>query len=277
MISRSLHIASIQLRKEILSAKNLCIFIIISIYLLCLMEPVNRFARDYNCKISPFGSVFIFSNISSQVVLAIGMVFIFCNAPYRDENYPYLVLRSGTKAWILGNAIYIVEMSGIYVILMVVTVILSSVGRNDFLNSWGKIWTTLARTDIGDDYLILFQISNSIRSNLKPIEALLISIILEWSSFSLIGLVVYLGNNITDGALGTLIGAFYSFYDLIIYNMLSNSYYKLSPVSLARLSLYYEVAGIKIGYSILMLVIASSCVSMLCYFAEKFRKSGGKV
>lgn len=274
---KAMRIAAIRMRKELLSARVLCTYVVIAIYFWCLMEPVNEFAKDYACRVGPYGAVFIFSSIGSQVVLAIGAVFLFCNAPYRDSNYPYLVLRSGMRSWTLGNAIYIFQMAGIYVLFMILASVLPTAGNIEFTGSWGKVWTTLARTYVDDKYVILFEVSNGIRSNLQPAEALVLSGILEWLCFSLMGLIVYFGNSIDGKATGTLMSAFFAFYDLIIYNMLGNRYYKISPVSLARLSLVYEGAGITLDYALLALMAAGVAAVGLCYLIERRMRSGGKL
>ena len=126
MIRKAMRIAAIQFSKERFSPKNICVFIILFIYVWCLMEPINRFAADYGCKVAPYGAIFIFSDIGSQVVLAIGAVFLFCNAPYRDRDYPYLVLRSGTNSFTIGNALYMAEMAGVYVLFMIFSGVLPS-------------------------------------------------------------------------------------------------------------------------------------------------------
>ncbi len=276
MIRKAMRIAAIQFSKERFSPKNICVFIILFIYVWCLMEPINRFAADYGCKVAPYGAIFIFSDIGSQVVLAIGAVFLFCNAPYRDRDYPYLVLRSGTNSFTIGNALYMAEMAGVYVLFMIFSGVLPSLGNIDWTCTWGKVWTTLARTQISGDYAILFQVTNGILSHFSPLEALVLSVFLEWLCFSLIGFTVYLGNLAEGRIVGTLMGTFWAFYDLIIYNMLSHSYYRFSPVSLARLSLTYEGTGITLDYAMCALLIGCAVMVCLCCFAEKKRKNGGR-
>lgn len=277
MIRKAMRIAAIQFRKERFSPKNICVFITILIYFWCLMEPVNRFAADYECKIAPYGAIFIFSDIGSQVVLAIGAVFLFCNAPYRDGDYPYLVLRSGTNSFTIGNALYMAGMAGVYVLFMIVSGMLPALGNIDWAWSWGKVWTTLARTQAGGNYAIGFQVANGILSRFSPLEALVLSGLLEWLCFSLIGFTVYLGNLVEGRTAGTLMGTFLAFYDLIVYNMLSYSYYRISPVSLARLSLTCEGVGMTLDYAIFALLVGCAVMVGFCCFAERKRKSGGRI
>ena len=117
---------------------------------------------------------------------------------------------------------------------------------------------------------------DDILSHFSPLEALVLSVFLEWLCFSLIGFTVYLGNLAEGRIVGTLMGTFWAFYDLIIYNMLSHSYYRFSPVSLARLSLTYEGTGITLDYAMCALLIGCAVMVCLCCFAEKKRKNGGR-
>lgn len=60
-----------------------------------------------------------------------------------------MVSRSGKTAWGLGQVIYIIKMTLIYVAGIFAASIIPYITRIDFSGEWGKIWGTLGKTNAG--------------------------------------------------------------------------------------------------------------------------------
>ena len=52
---------------------------------------------------TPFAFVFLINNYRIQFVIAAYAVILFCNAPFEDESYQYMISRAGKLSWGLGQ------------------------------------------------------------------------------------------------------------------------------------------------------------------------------
>ena len=105
----------------------------------------------------------------------------------------------------------------------------------------------------------------------EPVNALFISIFLEFSCILYIGLLVYFGNKMSAKSAGTFAGALIAVLDICVSNDWLDWAYGVSPVSLAQLGLFYGFApkwGINLAYAKKFFMIAIVSLSALCVAAN---------
>lgn len=98
--------------------ENIRIPIAIFVAMIYVMESLTNiasFSSIVNVKVTPYAFVFVINNYRVQFIIAACAIIIFGNAPYENETYRYMVSRSGKTAWGLGQVIYIIKMTLIYV------------------------------------------------------------------------------------------------------------------------------------------------------------------
>lgn len=257
--------------------------LIIALYLMENLSSISIFSERVNIDVTPFAFIFLVNNYNVQFIIVACAVVIFCNAPYEDESYQYMITRTGRLSWGLGQVFYIIKMSGMYVFCLVVSSLLPFVNRLQFTNEWGKIWGTLAKTDAGSQYGIELSVSQNIIRDYDPINALVITILLEFACVMCIGFVIYFGNKITNQSIGTVIGALITVLDVCIANDWADCAYGFSPVSLAQINTFYGYAskwGINLSYAGKFFVISLLCLSVLCIvsnYKDKFWRRLEKV
>lgn len=237
------------------------------IYVMESLTDIASFSSIVNVKVTPYAFVFVINNYRVQFIIAACAIIIFGNAPYENETYRYMVSRSGKTAWGLGQVIYIIKMTLIYVAGIFAASIIPYITRIDFSGEWGKIWGTLGKTNAGTQYGIQLAVSPNIIANYTPLLALVISIILEFCSVLWLGLVIYWGNKITGKGVGTVIGIILSVLDVCIANDWMGYAYKFSPMSLSQLELYYGYAakwGLNLGYTFRFFSITLIGLGTLC-------------
>ena len=245
--------------------------LIIALYLIEKLSSISTFCEVVNIDVTPFAFIFLVNNYSVQFVIAACAVVIFCNAPYEDESYQYMITRTGRLSWGLGQVLYIIKMSCIYVFCLIVASVLPFVNKLQLTNEWGKIWGTLGKTDAGRQYGIELSVSQNIMRDYDPINALVITILLEFACVMCIGFVIYLGNKITNQSIGTVIGALITVLDICIANDWLDWAYGFSPVSLAQINTFYGYAskwGINLSYAGKFFVISLLWLSVLCIVAN---------
>lgn len=247
------------------------IFLIIILYVTESLSAVCVFSKNVHIGVTPFAFVFLVNDYKIQFIIAASAVILFCNAPFEDESYQYMITRAGKLSWGIGQVLYIIKMSIFYMIGLIVASIIPFLGHIKWSNEWGKIWGTLGKTSIGAEFGVKLSVSQNIIRDYEPVNALLISMLLEFSCILCIGLIIYSGNKLAGKSTGTIIGALIAVLDTCISNDWLAWAYGFSPISLAQIDLFNGYAakwGINLAYAERFFLIAILCLSFLCVAAN---------
>ena len=256
------------------------ILMIVVLYVMESLSAVLTFSRSVHIDITPFAFIFLVNNYEMQFVIAASAVILFCNAPFEDESYQYMISRAGKLSWGLGQILYILKMSFLYIACLAAATIVPFLGHITWSNEWGKIWGTLGKTNAGADFGVELSVSQNIIRKYEPVDALIISILLEFSCILCIGLLIYLGNKMTGKSVGTFIGALTAVLDICVSNDWMEWAYGFSPVSLAQLELFHGFApkwGINLAYAGKFFLIVIVSLSALCVAANYKEKAINRI
>lgn len=211
--------------------------VLLLILLWSFLEGVLVFSKAMGYRVTPWAFPFLTNAVYVQRFMMLGLVFLFCDAPFLHEGQPYLLIRSGRVHWALGQILYIMVGTAIY-FLFIAAVSALMLSPNLFASlEWGKIWGTLANTDAGQGYRVRLHIAAQIQSMYTPIQALGLSLLLQWCAGTLLGLVIFAANLCFKRALGAILASVLILFDIIIYNSMSDYVYRFSPLSMARLTM----------------------------------------
>ena len=256
------------------------VFVIVMLYVAEVLSAVLRFSQSVHIDVTPFAFVFLINDYRVQFIIAACAVILFCNAPFEDESYQYMISRAGKLSWGLGQILYILKVSLFYVLCLAAAAIVPFLGHIRWLNEWGKIWGTLGKTNAGTRFGVQLSVSQNIIRGYEPVNALMISILLEFSCIFCIGLLIYFGNKITGRSVGTLTGALLAVLDVCISNDWMEWAYGFSPVSLTQLDLFFGYApkwGINLAYAEKFFLIAAIVLSALCVAANYRDKAVNRI
>ena len=247
------------------------LLLLVVLYMADNLFPIVSFSRSVQIDATPYAFVFLINNYQIQFIITACTVILFCNAPFEDESYQYMITRAGRLSWGMGQVLYIVKMSAVYIGCLFAASILPFLGHLSWSDEWGKIWGTLAKGNVRAEYGIkMYAYSNIIR-DYNPIQALGMSVLLEFACILFIGLVIYFGNKITGRSAGTVLGAFLAVLDVCVANDWADWAYGFSPASLAQLNLFYGYAskwGINLNYAGRFFLIVSTILGILCIAAN---------
>ena len=167
------------------------ILIIVVLYVMESLSAVSTFSQSVHINVTPFAFVFLINNYRIQFVIAACAVILFCNAPFEDESYQYMISRAGKLSWGLGQILYILKTSILYTACLAAAAVIPFLGHITWSNEWGKIWGTLGKTNAGAEFGVELSVSQNIIRQYEPAYALVISILLEFSCILCIGLLIY--------------------------------------------------------------------------------------
>ncbi len=246
-IIRALRVSGYNLRKTFSSIRMLAVLLAIACFIIQNMAPVSEFCELVEMKATPYAFPHLVNDFVCQLVMTAGGVILFCNAPFEDDGYFYILPRAGRFSWALGQVFYIVGVSFLYVLFLLLVSVLPLAGHMELGSQWGKIWGTLAKTDAGIQMGLMFKVTEYVVSRYSPVTAMAISVLLEWCCVSWLGLMVYLLNKLTGKAVGTCAGAFCVLLDISISNDWMPWARCVSPITLAQIKTY---AGVNLDHHI---------------------------
>lgn len=200
-----------------------------------------------------------------QIIITLGAVLLFCDAPFLDFDSGWQILRAGRKSWFWGNVLYIWIVSFIYTICLAILPVLLVFPYVGWENSWGKIIGTLAQTGAAYnfneeplDYLIL--------SRFSPLEAMVLTMLAIWFLSVMIGMINYAGNFLVRRGFGIIISCGIALTALLLskFSRVTIGYYCAPPLWMNISSYQWQGYGngpsLTYVYSVFAVVIGACTV-----------------
>lgn len=244
---------------------------IIAILLIILTHNFTKeivdFARDINIDVSPWIFPFLFTQKFIKLLFFFPLILLFSNAPFIDDNQPYIISRSGRTPWSIGQIGYIFIASSFYFIFLMFLTIVINLPNIQFTMEWGKVLGTLANTNAPIQVGLKTIITSSTIHYFSPIQAMWFSFLLSWLVGVFLGLIIYVINSLTNTRIFGVFTA--SFFLVLDATITDKSYlYRFSPVSwsnLARIDIegntqMPSITYIYIGFSLLFSVMIISAI-----------------
>ena len=255
-----------QMRRLLTSSRMALLMMLLCLFAVLYAAPVAEFAASHQRKVSAIGVLpVITSDLLSQMILMMGVVLMFSDAPFLDHNQLYLLMRSDRSTWALGQVMYIVVSSLLYFLVAVSICWLFMIPYIEFSADWGKIWMTLANQTENEVSML---VHTRVLGQYTVAEAGAFSLLLGWLASSVIGCEIFLVNAVSRTKIGLVLGAAQTVMGITIVNSLLD--YKLhmfSPLSLSNLRLI-DRSGLAKGYpslgyavvALLLTVAVLTCV-----------------
>jgi len=191
---------------------------------------ITQFARGVEINVSPWLYPFLFTQKYVKLLFFLPLILLFCDAPFIDENQPYVIARSGRIPWSIGQISYIFIASALYLLFLMVATIIINLPNLQFTMEWGKVLGTLANTNAATVAGVKTTIHSGIIYYFSPLQAMWFSLLLTWLASVFLGLLIYVINSISGTRiLGVLAASFFLVLDATIIGR--DNLYRFSPVS----------------------------------------------
>lgn len=225
------------LRKMIINPKLYAILLLIVMFASDRLGNLSSFLTQFNVKISAFGLAgYLLSDVQMTLLMVVGGMILFSNAPFIDDGQLLLVIRTRKKEWVAGQQMYIHLFSFLLVLTMSLAPLLLFAGQLDFTNTWDKAISTLTQTNMGSSYQVKIQFLHALQLKFTPYNLYWIGLLFKWILIDILAQVMFSVNVIQRKRYGIIVVLAYSLLDISIEQMLSTELYKYSLVSLSRLS-----------------------------------------
>ena len=208
-----------------------------------------------------------------RLIIQLGIILMFSNAPFRNENSLFCVIRAGYKKWCIGQILYIVFASLIYVFSLFMLTNLFCIQTLGCSFSWGKTFATLRLTTN-----FFYPITEKIQLLYSPLEAFLHTVFLIFMLSVFFGLLIFLMSSLFGKASGLIFTVL-----LVLLGLMPDFcsapalIAKISPCSLTQISLLDKTEmtlypSIAYAYAVLgVLIIALFAANIFVYGSKKIR------
>lgn len=261
------------------------VFLLLAVFLFYSTAGTRALTATQNMGITPWLFPFILSFPLNIIIFYLALILLFCDAPFFDEQFPYLCMRSGRKVWVMGQILYLITASLIYVVAAYLLSILFCLPNLGFSQDWGKIlrmMTMPMSNQFTKDYLTGImqnpaQCAN-VMAQYAPLQATLLSMLLMWLNGVFLGLLMFTVNLRARQGVGALAAAFFvclDFFALLFsdaHGFEANLIYYFSPVSWVNLANLQMGANYRppLGYALTVLCLLIVFLAALsAYFMKK--------
>ena len=194
----------INLLRWVSDPKYPAVLLYMVLYMYQLIGNTSGYAQELGVKIHPWLFPFLLRNGVVICPLMLGFVLLISDAPFRNRQQQFVLLRTGKYTWMGGQILYLLLLSVVFTGLLYFLSVAYTLPETKISTEWGSFLTTIAVDGLPGKYGAV-DASYAVIRNATPIEVTL------WSATSLtlvcffIGLVMLLCNLWTGKGIGTAI------------------------------------------------------------------------
>ena len=232
-------IAFYNLKKWIINPRIYLIFILTTLYLHSRISPISTFCLNSGYKISPYIFPYLMSDRSIIFIIMMGVVLLFCDAPFIEIDQPYIIMRSGRITWLWGQLAYIALASMLYFVIMIVLSILILLPNLSFSADWGKVIGTFAQTNVANQHLISIPFDFLLYNSYSPLSAMFFSFTNSFLVAIFIGILIFVFNLNISRFAGVITSTLLVLWHMVTYMTWTGStrYSPITWVSLAKIDI----------------------------------------
>lgn len=110
-IRMSLWVCQIRLRKTFTTPRFYVALLWIAILFHVMTAGIRGFCEQTGVDVTFWMLPFMTRYNGDQIIIVLGALLLFCDAPFLEPNSGWQILRVGRKSWFWGNMLYIVVVS----------------------------------------------------------------------------------------------------------------------------------------------------------------------
>lgn len=232
MMLSALRLTKINLYKHIGTVNFWTPFILAIAAVYEFTSSLKTMAMYYSLPVNGFSVSFIFTNLNAVFIIFIGVFIIFSDLPFRDNQQMFLISRSGKRAWIFSQVLYVVFVSLVYITFIFVCfciILFPFLGFD--VESWGKIIRTIASPNAMQAFDLVFTVPQSVISDFSPLEGFFFSFGTVFAISVILGHIVLLFNLTIKHNTGVIISGAMVFMYMFVHMSGSKIMYYFSSLN----------------------------------------------
>lgn len=186
-------------------------------FILCflLSDKAVQFAREYGTVmqiLEPF--IWTFGDANSILLSSLLLVLLFADMPFISTGTPFYLMRIDRKTWILGQAVYIIAATSVYLVFILISTSLVCMAQSFVGDMWSEAAAILGYSGAGQTVALPALVKTLEMT--KP-YACTASIFLLMLLYTLLMVSIMLLFNLKKGQIGGVISVFaFSLYGFLL-------------------------------------------------------------
>ncbi len=210
------------------------------------MITIRRFSAEKRVGCGIWILPHLLDNRLLQIMITLGSVLIFCDAPFITAQTKDYLIRTGRKKWFWGQVSYILMASCLYAACLLLLSVLLLLPNIEFSAGWGRVVNTLAQYENSGVFKDLIQ-------NYTPMAAVGLSLLAISVNSIFLGTFIMAVNVYVQKSIGPTVGAIIAFSPYLLVRMArgGNLGYFISPPTWIGIRIYNQYNGMDsptIGY-----------------------------
>ncbi len=239
---------------------------------------LNSYSEDLGAKINGFGILPMLYNVNNgfimRLIIQLGIVLMFSNAPFKNNDSLFCVMRTGYAKWCVGELIYIVSASFIYTVSLFLITNILCVKNLTYSLKWGRMFSSMKMS-----HTFVFKSPKKILLQYTPLEALLHTMLLIFLLSVFFGLLIFLMSSLVGRSSGVILAS-----AVVMLGLMPGGFTqrpalvsKLSPCSFTQLGLVDKLGissypSLTYAYTaFIILIVALLSANVIIYSNKKIR------
>lgn len=150
-LKQSLSIAGYNFRLWCGNPRIIITFALAFIMCFLLSDKAVQFAIDHNTTMQLVETfIWSFGDSNSILLSSVLLVMLFADMPFLSSGTPLYLVRTSRRAWVTGQVIYTMFATAIYLLFVLISTILLSLGQSFTANMWSPTAAILGYTNAGE-------------------------------------------------------------------------------------------------------------------------------
>jgi hypothetical protein len=256
-VMQTVHLGVNGMRRWATSPRHYVIAVLAVLWMHSLVSPLRAFSQTVEVNVTPWAFPLVACYWRPAMFILLGVVLLFCDAPFANDGTPYECVRAGRHSWVCAQLLYVVMTSAVYVVLIVGVSVLFLLPNIDWSNEWGRVYSTLAQTNAGWEFT---SVPYKVIVNYTPWGAMLWSALLMFLESVFVGLVMFAVNVVGKRAGGVMAGMVLAFLPAFANLVGMPRFYYLFPTAWTDLNLL-GTSGMSM-YPSLTYAVVTLCVAI---------------
>lgn len=244
-----------------------CVLALVILFEWVRLEPIHKVCEIMELGVSCWYFPFLMESGIHQLFYFLGILILFCNAPFIDNQQMFVILRAGRQNWFRGKMMYIVLSAVFYFGVMYVCSIIGLLPNVGFSMEWETVLEALSMGSKLNETTGAHVISRFIIMHMSPLQATLRAYIIGVLTAVLLGFLIFYLNLFGNNGLGIGVALFMILWSMFIEGFPHEVYYGMlyiSPISWTDISIFLkDVGGVPFWYALLFLCVANSVLAVL--------------
>ena len=233
-----LHLSMNNMRRWVSNPRYYVIAVLGSLWMHYIVGSLSSFTNTVSVDATPWIFPFLLVDKYTPMLIMLGAVFLFADAPFMNQSTPYESIRSGKRTWVKAQVLYVIVTAFIWIFLLFLISILCLFPNLKFAWDWGKVYNTLAQTNAGAQHSVLFPVSYSIIQAYTPVNAVLYSFLLIFLEVAFIGMLIFTVSILASRVIAMFSGFILAFMPSALAISGMPNYYYFTPTAWSSLNMF---------------------------------------